>query len=89
MIQQTIQVKNKLGLHARAANKLIDVTSQFSSSIEIAHQGPNVDGKSIMAVMMLAAPKGSKLTFTIEGDDEERALKDIQTLFDNLFGEGE
>lgn len=89
MIQQNILVKNKLGLHARAANKLIDVTTRCSSSIRIRNQGPDVDGKSIMAVLMLAAPKGSELVFTIDGDDEQQALKDIEALFDNLFDEGE
>ena len=89
MIEQNILVKNKLGLHARAANKLIDVTNRFSSSIKVRHEGPSVDGKSIMAVMMLAAPKGSELVFTVDGEDEQQAIKDIQALFDDLFGEGE
>lgn len=89
MIQKVIVVKNKLGLHARAANKLIDVTTRCASSIKIRNQGSDVDGKSIMAVLLLAAPKGSELVFTIDGEDEQQALKDIEALFDDLFGEGE
>jgi len=89
MIERKIRVQNKLGLHARAANKLIQITSRYKSNVRISHQGPDVDGKSIMAVMLLAAPKGSELTFQIDGSDAQEAIDDIQATFDDLFGEGE
>lgn len=89
MTQQTIIIKNKLGLHARAANKLVDVTTQYSSSITIEHQAKTVDGKSIMSVMLLAAAKGTELTIITDGNDETEAMSAITGLIDNLFDEAE
>jgi phosphocarrier protein len=89
MTQETIIIKNKLGLHARAANKLVDVTTQFSSSISIKHQSKTVDGKSIMSVMLLAAAKGTELTIITDGNDETEAMSAITGLIDNLFDEAE
>ena len=89
MIQTQITIINKLGLHARAAAKLVACTSSFSSDIKIGNDGGLVDGKSIMSVMMLAAGKGTILDIEIDGDDEERALTAIQLLIENFFDEAE
>ena len=89
MLQKKITVKNKLGLQARAANKLIDTASQFGCDIKIYHREKEANGKSIMAVMLLAAPKGSELEIHADGADEQRAIDAICALIDNLFDEGE
>jgi phosphocarrier protein HPr len=77
MPQVTITIQNKLGLHARAANKLVDITTQFASAV------------NIMSVILLAAAKGSELTITTEGHDEAEAMNAITQLINNLFDEGE
>lgn len=89
MIKENITIINKLGLHARAAAKLVGTASHYSSNIQVAKDGRQADAKSIMAVMMLAASKGSELTFTIEGADEESAWEGIKTLINNRFDEDE
>jgi phosphocarrier protein len=89
MLQKTITIKNKLGLHARAANKLIDTSSQFGCNINIRHKEKEANGKSIMAVMLLAAPKGSELEISADGSDEQLAVEALCALIDNLFDEGE
>lgn len=89
MIEKQLLIINKLGLHARAAAKLVNVTSQFGSRIEIDKEGRKIDGKSIMAVMMLAASKGTELIFRVDGDDETEALEAIETLINNRFDEAE
>ena len=89
MIEKQITIINKLGLHARAAAKLIGTTSRFTSDIKISKDGRQVDGKSIMSVMMLAASKGTELTFTVEGYDESDALDAIEVLIQNRFDEAE
>jgi len=89
MIEHSITIINKLGLHARAAAKLVSTASAFSSKIKVAYDGKEVDGKSIMSVMMLAASKGSELNLKIEGDDESAALNAIVELINNRFDEEE
>lgn len=89
MIEHSITIINKLGLHARAAAKLVSTTSAFSSKIKVAYDGKEVDGKSIMSVMMLAASKGCELNLKIEGDDESAALNAIVELINNRFDEDE
>ncbi|MEW7976897.1 MAG: HPr family phosphocarrier protein [Candidatus Sedimenticola endophacoides] len=89
MLQQQIEIINKLGLHARAAAKLVSLASQFASDILLTHQGREVNAKSIMGVMMLAACQGTVLTLRIDGPDEQAALEAIISLFGDYFGEGE
>jgi len=84
-----ITVSNKLGLHARAAAKLTQLASQFKSDIFIARGAQRVNAKSIMGVMMLAAGQGTAVKIDATGADADRALADIQTLFDSKFGEHE
>ena len=90
MIIERLEVKNRLGLHARAANKLVEVTSRFACDITIKHhhQENAVNAKSIMSVMLLAAPIGSQLDVSTDGADEQQAIDAIRELFDDFFGEG-
>lgn len=89
MIETQVTIVNKLGLHARAAAKLVGCTSAFSSNIQAGVDGNMVDAKSIMSVMMLAAGKGTVLDLRIEGRDEHAALDAITSLIDNRFDEAE
>lgn len=89
MIEQEITIINKLGLHARAAAKLIGTTSAFSCDIRIDKGGREVDAKSIMAVMMLAASKGTELKIITNGDDEVAAMDAVTALINNRFDEEE
>lgn len=82
-------ISNKLGLHARAAAKLTQLASSFSSDIFISRGAQRVNAKSIMGVMMLAAGLGVKVKIEANGTDENQALDDIQALFANNFGEPE
>lgn len=89
MSAMDITIINKLGLHARAAAKLVQTASKFESEINISHKGKEVSGKSIMGVMMLAAGKGSEIHVMAEGRDEKEALNSIEELIQDRFGEGE
>jgi len=87
MLKTEAIIINKLGLHARAAAKLVTLAMNFKSSVEIEFNGRKINAKSIMGVMMLAAAKGSKLSIEINGEDETFALEEILTLIKNRFGE--
>jgi len=89
MMNKTITIINKLGLHARAAAKFVTIASKFESSIEIACKTNKVNGKSIMGVMMLAASKGTEIDLIISGTDEEQALAALTELINNRFDEKE
>ncbi len=89
MIKNELEIINRLGLHARAAAKFVDLASHFRSNIEVERQGRTVNGKSIMGVMMLAAGKGKKINVSIDGDDAELAMKALTSLVANRFGESE
>ncbi|MDZ7784412.1 MAG: HPr family phosphocarrier protein [Halioglobus sp.] len=89
MIRTQVKVVNKLGLHARAAAKFVACTSAYSSRIHAGVDGNLVDAKSIMAVMMLAAGKGTVLDIEIDGEDEEEALGALCKLIENRFEEPE
>ncbi len=89
MIKKDITIINRLGLHARAAAKLVGTASHYGSSVMVTKEGRQADAKSIMAVMMLAASKGSQLTFEIDGADEESAWTGIETLINDRFDEAE
>jgi len=84
---QNFKISNELGLHARAAALFVKIASRFKSDILVS-KGPNeVNGKSIMGVLMLAAPRGSEICVTARGDDAPRALKELGRLIDGKFGE--
>ena len=89
MVNKDLLIINKLGLHARAAAKLVGLTANFQSEIFIEKEGKKVNGKSIMGVMMLAASQHSIVTITITGDDEDAAMTDIEKLISSLFDEEE
>lgn len=89
MQQKDITIINKLGLHARAAAKFVTLASQFESMIQVARNGQKVNGKSIMGVMMLAASKGTTLTISADGPDEDTTLAQIEALVQDRFQEAE
>ena len=89
MITRELPIINKLGLHARAAAKLVKLSSSFQSSIDIEKDGQRVNSKSIMGVMMLAASCGTTVTISAEGDDAEAAIVAITELINNRFDEEE
>ena len=89
VIEKQIEVINKLGLHARAAAKLVNTASAYSSDVWIEFNGQSVNAKSIMGLMMLAAACGSTVEIRIEGEDAESADRAITQLFEDRFGEDE
>jgi phosphocarrier protein len=86
---QTVTIVNKLGLHARASAKFVSLASEFKSEILLKRNGQQVNGKSIMGIMMLAAPKGSELELCADGPDAARALDALTELVTSRFGENE
>ncbi|MDT8439846.1 MAG: HPr family phosphocarrier protein [Wenzhouxiangellaceae bacterium] len=89
MRTQSITLTNKLGLHARAAGKLVQCAAGFESEVRVAREDRQVNAKSIMGVLMLAAPCGTELQLECEGPDEEAALAALVALIDNRFGEAQ
>jgi phosphocarrier protein HPr len=89
MQNKTVTIVNKLGLHARAAAKFVTLASSFASDIRLARNGQEVNGKSIMGVMMLAASRGSDITLIASGDDEGQAIDKLSELVEQRFGEDE
>ncbi len=87
--EQTFTIINRLGLHARAAAKFVTTASEFNANIHVSKDDRQVNGKSIMGVMMLAAAKGTEIQVTADGDDAEPALQAIGELIANYFGEGQ
>jgi phosphocarrier protein len=87
MIVQTYLIRNKLGLHARAAALLVKTANHFSSDVKIEKDGMEVNGKSIMGILMIAASKGTRVTLKVEGKDETEAVEALGKLIDNKFGE--
>lgn len=89
MRESRILVINRLGLHARAAAQLVRVAGKFKSGVTLFRADRNVfaNAKSILSVLALSASKGTEVLITVEGEDEEAALKEIETLFANGFGE--
>lgn len=87
MPERTVQIVNRNGLHARPAAEIVKLASKFQSDITIVKDDLDVNGKSIMGVMMLAAEHGSSITFRAEGPDADQALEALITLVTNKFGE--
>ncbi|WP_063573065.1 MULTISPECIES: HPr family phosphocarrier protein [Luteibacter] len=88
MLERDIVVSNRLGLHARASAKLVQLVSSFKSTVWIISKGREVNAQSIMGVMMLAAGMGTALGVRADGEDEEAALAAVVDLFDRKFDEG-
>ena len=87
MQRRSVIIINKLGLHARAASKLVATASSFESKVLISRDEKLIDGKSIMAVLMLAATKGTELEIITDGHDEEEAVQTLINLINNRFDE--
>ncbi|MFJ2989148.1 HPr family phosphocarrier protein [Collimonas sp. NPDC087041] len=89
MIQQEIEIINKLGLHARASAKFTQLATKFKSEVWMTRNKRRVNAKSIMGVMMLAAGKGSTILLEVEGEDERACFDALNQLIQDKFGEGE
>ena len=89
MIRQPLPVINRLGLHARAAAKLVRLVCGFSSEVHLSRENQNqhIDARSILGVLMMAAAQGTNLIATIDGVDEAEVVEAIRELFENRFGE--
>ena len=89
MIRKTLRIKSKLGLHARAAAKLVKLTSQFESDIKLSrlNAGEQVDAKSILGILLMAAARGTEIEVMTDGKDEEVAMEAVVQLVNNRFGE--
>jgi phosphocarrier protein len=89
MQAKMVVISNRLGLHARAAARFVQRASQFTSSVELVREDTDqmADGKSILEVLMLAAPPGTRLVIKAAGPDEERAVAMLAELVDQKFGE--
>jgi phosphocarrier protein len=87
MLEQEFTIINKLGLHARASALLVKTAIRFNSDIKVLREDVEVNGKSIMGIMMLAAAKGSAIKLKIKGDDEAEAMSSLGDLIKNGFGE--
>ncbi len=88
-MQRELEIINKLGLHARAAAKLVKLAGSYQSAIDIEKDGKRVNAKSIMGVMMLAASCGSTVTLYVDGEDEADAMAALEQLINNRFDEDE
>lgn len=89
MLVKTLEIINKLGLHARASAKWVNLASQFNSHIELHKGSQQINAKSIMGVMLLAASKGTELKLLADGDDEHQAVEALSQLVADRFGETE
>ncbi|MEM6453825.1 MAG: HPr family phosphocarrier protein [Acidobacteriota bacterium] len=87
MIRRDVDIVNRLGLHARAAAKLVQVASGFQADVILEKDGQEADAKSILNVLLLAAAQGSRVGVTCDGDDEQQALEAVVDLIDSRFGE--
>jgi phosphocarrier protein HPr len=87
VVEREIEIVNRLGLHARAAAKLVHLASSFSSRVEVVFAGEVVDAKSILGLLLLAAPQGARLSVRCDGRDEESAAAAVAELFAGRFGE--
>jgi phosphocarrier protein HPr len=89
MLETAIIIKNKLGLHARAAVKFVNTANRFSADVRIEKDGAEIDGKSILGILTLAATQGAEIVLKVVGGDEEAALKALVALIANKFDEKE
>ncbi|HTS02201.1 MAG TPA: HPr family phosphocarrier protein, partial [Thermoanaerobaculia bacterium] len=85
MKEETLTLRNRLGLHARAAAKFVHAAASFQSKVSITKDGDEVDGKSILGLLLLAAGKGTPLLVRAEGSDEEQAMASLRDLVERKF----
>ena len=88
-ISKEVEIINKLGMHARAAAKFVQLATKFGCDIDLERSSKRVNGKSIMGVMMLAASKGTLITIHADGDDAETGVEQLEALINNRFDEDE
>jgi phosphocarrier protein len=89
MLKKKVVIRNRLGLHARAAVKFVNLANRFSSSVKIEKDGNEIDGKSILGILTLAAVKGTQITIKVSGEDEQNALEALVGLINEKFQEKE
>jgi phosphocarrier protein HPr len=89
MLDKTVTIRNRLGLHARAAVKFVNLSNRFGSSIKIVKDGDEIDGKSILGILTLAATQGTSIRLLVSGKDEEAAMAALVELIGNRFDEKE
>jgi len=89
MLDRTVTIRNKLGLHARAAVKFVNLSNRFSSSVKIVKDSDEIDGKSILGILTLAATQGTSIRLVVSGKDEEAAMAALVELIENRFDEKE
>jgi len=87
MVEREVEIVNRLGLHARAAAKLVQTAGSFSSQVDLEKDGQSVDAKSILGILLLAASQGTPVTVRCDGGDEEEALAAVTALIADRFGE--
>ena len=87
MISQSVTVVNLLGMHARAAAKFVHVATRYQSRVRVARDTREMDGKSIMGLLLLAASRGSRITIAAEGSDAQQAVDELAALVESGFGE--
>ena len=89
MVEKEITIKNKLGLHARAAVRFVNLANRFVSTVKIEKDGNEIDGKSILGILTLAATQGSRILLRVSGEDEREAMKALISLIKDKFQEKE
>ena len=87
MIRRELAIRNRLGLHARAAARFVHTASRFRSRVTAGRDGRVMDGKSILGILLLAASQGTAIEVTAEGEDEDQAMEALEALVDGGFGE--
>jgi phosphocarrier protein HPr len=87
VIEREVAIRNRLGLHARAAAKFVQTASRFQSEIKIRKNGEEVDGKSILGLLLLAASQGTQITIAVDGEDEAAAFAAVEDLISRSFDE--
>jgi phosphocarrier protein HPr len=88
-VTKKLEIQNKLGLHARAAALFVQTVNKFSSQVTVTNDGQTADGRSIMGMLTLGAPQGSKIQVEVTGEDADKALRAIEKLLDSRFNENE
>ena len=88
MTSRTVTVVNQLGMHARAAARFVHLAARFQARVRVARDSREIDGKSIMGILLLAAAQGCAITITAEGTDERDAVEALSTLVESGFSEG-
>jgi phosphocarrier protein HPr len=87
VIRRSVRIRNRLGLHARAAARFVHTASRYRSQVSASRDGRTMDGKSILGILLLAAPQGAEIELVVEGPDEEEAMAALETLVADGFGE--